>query len=134
MNFPIPQILQSSEFDCSFDAEKLLRDMDVELARTFLAIVETRSFMKAADLLHVGQTAVSARVRTLETQLGRQLFVRNRGGVTLTAAVRQFLYYAPSLVRLWQRARHRSRSRKDIAQFWPWASRPACGAPGSRNG
>lgn len=79
--------------------------MDIELARTFLAIVETRSFMKAADLLHVSQTAVSARVKTLETQLGRPLFVRNRGGVTLTAAGRQFLDYAPSFVRLWQRAR-----------------------------
>lgn len=79
--------------------------MDIELARTFLAIVETRSFMKAADLLHVSQTAVSARIRTLEGHLGRRLFVRHRGGVTLTPAGRQFLEYAPSFVRLWQRAK-----------------------------
>ena len=40
--------------------------MDLNLARTFLEIVETRNFAKAADRLHVTQTAVSARVRSLE--------------------------------------------------------------------
>jgi DNA-binding transcriptional LysR family regulator len=44
--------------------------MDTELARTFLEIVST-----AADRLNVGQTTVSARVRILEQQLGRPLFV-----------------------------------------------------------
>jgi len=45
--------------------------MDIELARTFLEIVSTGSFIKAADRLHVAQTTVSARVRLLEQQLGR---------------------------------------------------------------
>lgn len=79
--------------------------MDVELARTFLEIVATRSFIKAAERLNVGQTTVSARVRTLEQQLGRTLFVRNKGGASLTPAGEQFLRYAPGFVQLWQRAR-----------------------------
>jgi DNA-binding transcriptional LysR family regulator len=79
--------------------------MDVELARTFIEIVSTGSFIKAADRLHVAQTTVSARVRLLEQQLGRPLFVRNKGGATLTPAGEQFLRFAPSFVQLWQRAR-----------------------------
>lgn len=79
--------------------------MDIELARTFLEIVSTGSFIKAAERLHVGQTTVSARVRLLEQQLGRPLFVRNKAGASLTPAGEQFLRYAPSFVQLWQRAR-----------------------------
>ena len=80
--------------------------MDTELARTFLEIVSTGSFIRAAERLNVGQTTVSARIRTLEQQLGRPLFVRNKSGASLTAAGEQFLRYAPTFVQLWQRARH----------------------------
>jgi DNA-binding transcriptional LysR family regulator len=80
--------------------------MDTELARTFLEIVSSGSFVRAAERLHVGQTTVSARIRTLEQQLGRPLFVRNKGGASLTPAGEQFLRYAPTFVQLWQRARH----------------------------
>src|SRR3569832_3030220 len=79
--------------------------MDVELARTFLEIIRARSFVRAAEQLNVSQTTVSARVRTLEEQLGRPLFVRNKNGASLTAAGEQFLRYAPTFVQLWQRAR-----------------------------
>jgi len=79
--------------------------MDIELARTFVEIVSTGSFIKAADRLHVAQTTVSARVRLLEQQLGRPLFIRNKGGAVLTPAGEQFLRFAPTFVQLWQRAR-----------------------------
>lgn len=79
--------------------------MDIELARTFVEIVSTGSFIKAAERLNVAQTTVSARVRLLEQQLGRPLFVRNKAGATLTQAGEQFLRFAPSFVQLWQRAR-----------------------------
>lgn len=79
--------------------------MDIELARTFLEIASTGSFIKAAERLHVAQTTVSARVRLLEQQLGRPLFVRNKAGATLTPAGEQFLRFAPTFVQLWQRAR-----------------------------
>lgn len=80
--------------------------MDIELARTFLAIVEAGSFVRAAERLNVTQTAVSARVRSLEDQLRRPVFVRNKAGATLTAAGEQFLRFAPTLVQVWERARH----------------------------
>ena len=80
--------------------------MDIELARTFLEIVRTHSFVRAAEQLHVSQTTVSARIRVLEERLGRTLFVRNKNGASLTPAGEQFLRYAPMFVQLWQRARH----------------------------
>lgn len=39
--------------------------MDIELARTFLEIVRSGSFMAAAERLHVTQTTVTARVHNL---------------------------------------------------------------------
>lgn len=79
--------------------------MDMNLARTFLEIVAQGNFMRAAERLHVTQTAVSARVRLLEELLGRPLFVRNKSGATLTTAGQRFLRYAQTLVQVWERAR-----------------------------
>lgn len=82
--------------------------MDITLARTFLDIVAAGSFVRAAERLHVTQTAVSARVRTLEEQLGARLFVRNKAGAALTPAGEQFRRYASMLVQVWERARHQA--------------------------
>lgn len=79
--------------------------MDIDLARTFLAIVATRSFIRAAEQLNISQTTVSARVKSLEEQLGGRLFLRNKNGASLTPAGEQFLRYAPTFVQLWERAR-----------------------------
>ena len=80
--------------------------MDINLARTFLEIIATGNFLRAAERLHVTQTAVSARVRALEELLGRKLFVRNKSGASLTSAGEQFHRYAQTLVQVWERARH----------------------------
>jgi LysR family transcriptional regulator, flagellar master operon regulator len=80
--------------------------MDIVLARTFLEIVDCGNFIRAAERLHVTQTAVSVRVQTLEALLGRKLFVRNKAGATLTPAGEQFLRYAPLLIQVWERAKH----------------------------
>lgn len=80
--------------------------MDIEAARTFIEIVKTGSFVAAATNLNVTQTAVSARVRVLETVLQRPLFVRNKAGARLTPAGEQFLRFATTLVQVWERARH----------------------------
>jgi DNA-binding transcriptional LysR family regulator len=79
--------------------------MDIVLARTFLEIVNCGNFVRAAERLHVTQTAVSVRVQTLEELLGRKLFVRNKAGASLTPAGEQFLRYAPLLIQIWERAR-----------------------------
>lgn len=79
--------------------------MDIEVARTFLAVVETGSFFEAARRIHVTQSAVSMRIRMLERQLGRQMFTRHRHGVTLTPAGVRFQRHARTLVRAWSQAK-----------------------------
>ncbi len=79
--------------------------MDIDLARTFLEIIRSGSFIATAERLHITQTAVTARVRSLETQLGCRLFVRNRAGARLTSDGERFVTYATQLVQTWEAAR-----------------------------
>lgn len=79
--------------------------MDIELAKTFLAVYETGTFNRAAERLNVTQSTVSTRIMSLEDQLGRSLFSRSRAGTELTAAGHQFHRHAANLVRVWQQAK-----------------------------
>lgn len=80
--------------------------MDIEQARTFLAIAAHGSFLEASNRLHVTQSTVSARIQHLEADLGATLFIRNRAGATLTPAGRRFLQHAKALVLTVEQARH----------------------------
>ncbi|MBT8766668.1 LysR family transcriptional regulator [Metapseudomonas boanensis] len=79
--------------------------MDIDLARTFLEIVRSGSFIAAAERLHVTQTTITARVHNLEQQLDCRLFVRNRAGAKLTADGEVFVAYANQLLQTWEAAR-----------------------------
>jgi DNA-binding transcriptional LysR family regulator len=79
--------------------------VDTELARTFLSVVAAGSFARASERLFVTQSTVSARIQSLEEQLRCQLFVRNKGGTTLTPAGRNFQKHATTLVRTVELAR-----------------------------
>lgn len=79
--------------------------MDIDLARTFLDIMRSGSFIATAERLHITQTAVTARIHNLENQLGCRLFVRNRAGARLTADGERFVTYATQLVQTWETAR-----------------------------
>lgn len=78
--------------------------MDINLARTFLMVAETGSFIEAAVKLNITQSTVSARIKVLEDLLGRPLFHRSKAGADLNAAGEQFRKHALALVRVWQRA------------------------------
>ncbi len=78
--------------------------MDITLARTFLTVAETGSFVEAARKMNVTQSTVSARIKGLEEMLGRPLFERSKSGAELTAAGEQFQKHALALVRVWQHA------------------------------
>jgi len=79
--------------------------MDTELARTFLVVIATGSFVEAAQRLHVTQSTVSTRIQRLEETLGAELFVRNKAGTTLTPAGQQFQRHAAVLTRTVEQAR-----------------------------
>lgn len=80
--------------------------MDIDQARTFLAITAHGSFLEAARQLHLTQSTVSARMQRLEDELGARLFIRNRSGASLTSAGRRFLEHAKRLVLTEEQARH----------------------------
>ena len=79
--------------------------MDIDLARTFLEIVRSGSFLSAADQLHITQTTVTARIQNLESLLGCRLFIRNRSGARLTDDGRYFVKHASQLVQTWEASR-----------------------------
>jgi DNA-binding transcriptional LysR family regulator len=80
--------------------------VEIALLRTFIEVARTRHFGKAAEHLCVTQSAVSARVKLLETTLGVELFNRRRNDIQLTPAGHRLLRYAETIVRGWERARH----------------------------
>lgn len=79
--------------------------MNIELARTFLEIVSTGSFARAADQLHVTHSTVTMRIKTLEELVNKRLLIRNKTGVTMTASGVRFQRFAEALVRTWQLTR-----------------------------
>jgi len=78
--------------------------MDMDLARTFLAVEATGNFYRASEALNVTQSTVSMRVKTLEQIIGKPLFARSKKGTTLTPAGQQFRSHAAALVRVWENA------------------------------
>jgi LysR family transcriptional regulator, flagellar master operon regulator len=80
--------------------------MNIEELRTFIAIVQTRSLVGASRRLHVTQSTVTARMNTLEEEVGQRLLHRGKGGAELTSPGFKFLRYAELMIQLWGRARH----------------------------
>jgi DNA-binding transcriptional LysR family regulator len=60
--------------------------MELRQLATFVAVAEEGSFTRAAERLHIVQSAVSAGVRKLERELGTMLFDRSTHAVRLTDA------------------------------------------------
>ena len=79
--------------------------MDIELAKTFIEIMQSGTFAKAAERLHITQTTVTARIHSLEADMGTKLFIRNRGGARLTPAGERFSKYAQEMLFVWQAAK-----------------------------
>lgn len=52
--------------------------MNISQLNLFVKIVETGSFTKAGELLHMSQPAVSRAISTLESELGVILLIRER--------------------------------------------------------
>ena len=68
--------------------------LDTDQLRSFLAIVDSGSFTRAAERVHKTQSAVSMHIRRLEEQLGCALFVKQGRGARLTAEGESLIDYA----------------------------------------
>ncbi|MGN1389675.1 MAG: LysR family transcriptional regulator, partial [Bulleidia sp.] len=62
----------------------------------FVAVVQEKSFTRAAEILGYSQSAVSQAVRSLEKELGTALIERSREGISLTEDGKEYLPYLRS--------------------------------------
>lgn len=67
-------------------AEKLAREMDWNLLRTFGVLAKSRSITEAAENLRLKQPTVSSALKRLEDRLGKRLIDRSPGNFRLTKA------------------------------------------------
>ena len=103
----MPQLLYGPTKNGGRDGKRSqLTGMDISLLKTFLEVSRTRHFGRAADALFVTQSAVSARIKLLESYLGVSLFNRRRNDIQLTPAGMRLVKHAETIVRGWERARH----------------------------
>jgi len=79
--------------------------MNLNELKTFLAIIEGGSLVRASETLNVTQSTVTARLQSLEGALGQTLLYRQKSGTTLTAAGERLRNYAATINDLWTQAR-----------------------------
>ena len=79
--------------------------MELRHLEYFVAVAAELNFSRAAQRIHVVQSALSASVGKLEKELGVELFDRSKRQITLTAAGEAFLGHAREVLHTAHRAR-----------------------------
>lgn len=74
--------------------------MDSAQLEAFIAVSKTLNFTKASEHLHISQSAVTARIKALELDVGKTLFLRDNRNVSLTSAGAAYLPFAERMLRL----------------------------------
>jgi len=74
--------------------------LDIDQLRTFIAIAETGSFTRAAEVVNKTQSAVSMQMKRLEERLERPIFARDGRASKLTEDGQRLLDYARRIVKL----------------------------------
>lgn len=72
--------------------------MNLSHIRILVAVVETGSFTKAAEMLDITQSGVSHAISSLESKLGISLLVRERNGITLTESGERILCHCREIL------------------------------------
>ena len=78
--------------------------MSIQRLPIFLSAAEHLNFTKAAEEHHISQTAVSQQIKQLEKELGFQLFIRGKRGVSLTPAGTEYYKQCKKLMVQYQTA------------------------------
>jgi DNA-binding transcriptional LysR family regulator len=73
-------------------------DFDTALLRAFVAVQDTGGFTRAAERLHLSQSAISHQIRRLEEQAGMALLVRTTRSLRLTEDGEDFLRHARQIL------------------------------------
>jgi DNA-binding transcriptional LysR family regulator len=76
----------------------VMTNIPTDLLRTLIAVVDLRSFTKAAQSLGVTQPAVNAQIKRLQSLLGADLLDKSAPGVSLTSSGELVVNYARRLL------------------------------------
>lgn len=68
--------------------------MTLQQLRQVIAVADCGSMNEAAKELYITQPSLSAAIKSLEKELGFEIFTRTNRGITMTAAGEEFLGYA----------------------------------------
>ena len=79
--------------------------MKIELLKTFLEVSRSLHFRIASENLFITQSAVSARIKLLEDDLGVLLFDRSKRHLKLTPEGHRLIKHANELIFMWQKTK-----------------------------
>lgn len=88
--------------------------MEIRVLRYFWTIVEENSVSKAAEQLHITQPTLSRQLRELETELGTELFTREKNRLKLTEAGLFLKSRAEEILSLTQRTEQEFEDQKKL--------------------
>lgn len=78
--------------------------MNFRQLKCFSLSAELHSFSLASERLYISQSAVTQQIKTLENEVGCQLFHRSNRGITLTAEGEKLLKAADQILQIWDNA------------------------------
>lgn len=84
--------------------------MDLRNIQTFVTVAQELNFAKAAHHLHLSQPSVTARIQSLEAEVGKTLFIRNRRNVQLSIEGEAFLPFALQMLEILGAAEEKMKS------------------------
>jgi DNA-binding transcriptional LysR family regulator len=89
-------------------------NIPIETLRSFVSILETGSFTKAAGLLNLTQPAISAQMKRMQTMVGEELFQKDGVGIILTEKGEAVCRYARRIIALNDQILSTNRNQKKI--------------------
>lgn len=93
-------VVYSSSTDQNREFERFARNLDWNLLRTFMVIVQEGSLTKAANRLFLQQPSISAALKRLEESIGHQLIERQPGRFQVTPAGKKLYTEAVSIFQM----------------------------------
>src|SRR5579864_6897476 len=102
--FFMRSIQMNDDMPCSLDLGRRRMKMavllDVDQLKALIAIADTGSFTRAAEIVHKTQSAISMQMKRLEERIGKPIFERDGRSSKLTDDGERLLDYARRIVRL----------------------------------
>lgn len=91
-----------------------LKNMELWQLRTFSSVAKNLHFTRAAEELNLSQPAVSHQIKSLETEIGEPLFLRDKEGVLLTKAGQTMYEHATKILDIADEMRQEVKENENI--------------------